>query len=333
MEKLTAPELIVSASPHIKSPESVERILWSVIAALAPATCAGIFYFGKTSAITIALSIISAVLWEFLYRAALKKPASVGDGSAVLTGLLLALNLPPAVPWYIPVAGTGVAIIIAKQLFGGLGLNIFNPALFGRAFLLFSFPGILSTFHAPIRSLAGLDATTGATPLTAIKMGGMQKLVEAYGGQSHLYTQLLLGNHGGCIGETAIVALALGAVYLLYKGYISWHTPAAFLGTAACIAWALSGTHGFGSGDPLAHILSGGMVLGAFFMATDYATTPIRKGGKLLFGMGCGLITMTIRLKGAYPEGVMFSILIMNCFAPLLDSIVRKKPYGISRQR
>lgn len=322
------PELIVSISPHIKSEETTRRIMWSVSIALLPAALMGVYYFGPRAAIIIFLSIISALLSEYIFQRSLKKKVTINDGSAFLTGLLIAMNLPPSVPFYIPVLGTFVAIIITKQLFGGLGFNIFNPALMGRAFLLISFPKLMTVWSAPDAGIVKFDTVTTATPLGILKEEGLPKLVEMFGDKINLYNQLLIGHRAGCIGETCSVLLILGALFLLFKGYISWHIPVSYLGTAALLAW-IFGTKGtLFAGDPLVHLLSGGILLGALFMATDYVTSPSVKRGQILCGICCGFLTMLIRLKGGYPEGVQFSILIMNCFTPLIDRWFKPKVFG-----
>ena len=324
----TATPLFVSVSPHIKDRETTARIIWTVNAALAPAAAMGAFYFGPRAVLSMAVSIATAVLSEYLFQKLLKKKITIQDGSAFLTGLLLAFNLPPAVPFYVPVLGAIVAILLTKQLFGGLGFNIFNPALMGRVFLVITFPKLLTTWSAPTAAFTALDANTCATPLNILKMEGMGKLLESFGSASNLYVQLLIGHRGGCIGETCIAALLVGALFLLFKKYITWRIPVAYLGTAALIAWVFGGKEMLFSGDPLLHLLSGGIILGSFFMATDYVTSPSSRAGQLLFGAGCGFLTMLIRLKGGYPEGVMFSILIMNCFAPLIDRGFRPRLFG-----
>jgi electron transport complex protein RnfD len=329
MEPLkTPPLLFVSVSPHIKDGETTARIIWTVNAALAPAAVMGAFYFGPRAVLSMALCIATAVLCEYLFQKLLKKKITIKDGSAFLTGLLLAFNLPPAVPFYVPILGAIVAILLAKQLFGGLGFNIFNPALMGRVFLLITFPKLLTTWNAPTAAFTAMDAQTCATPLGILKMEGISRLVEQFGSASTMYFQLLIGHRGGCIGETCIAALLAGALLLLFKKYVTWHIPVAYLGTAALIAWVFGGKGMLFSGDPLLHLLSGGIILGSFFMATDYVTSPASRGGRLLFGAGCGFLTMLIRLKGGYPEGVMFSILIMNCFAPLIDRGFRPRLFG-----
>jgi electron transport complex protein RnfD len=316
--------LIVSVSPHVKSEETTSRIMWSVSLSLLPAAIMGAYFFGPRAILTIVLCIISALLSEYLFQKALRKPITINDGSAFLTGLLLGLNLPSSVPFFIPVIGSFVAVIITKQLFGGLGYNIFNPALVGRAFLLISFPRLMTIWTEPTAAFVGLEATTTATPLSVLKEYGQTKLVEVFGSKMNLYSQLFLGHNG----ETSAIALLIGAAFLMFRGYISWHIPLSFLATAALIAWIFGEKGALFAGDPLLHLLSGGMLLGAFFMATDYVTSPAIRKGQVVFGVGCGFLTMLIRLKGGYPEGVMFSILIMNCFAPLIDRGFRTKIFG-----
>jgi electron transport complex protein RnfD len=334
MEKAAAtPSFSVSISPHIKSAETTARIIWTVNAALAPAALVGVWYFGLKALITVVLCIASAMASEYLFQKLLKRKITVRDGSAFLTGLLLALNLPPQAPLYVPVLGSCVAILLAKQLFGGIGYNIFNPALIGRAFLLITFPKLLTTWNAPTAAFFGVDTVTCATPLNILKLEGIDKLIESFGDRGQLYLDLLIGNRAGCIGETCIIALLAGGLFLIYRGYITWHIPVAYLGTVMIIAWLAGGQDGIFSGDPLLHFLSGGIVLGAFFMATDYVTSPSTRAGKLLFGAGCGFITILIRLKGGYPEGCMFSILIMNCFAPLIDRGFRTRVFGTQKGR
>lgn len=325
-------QLIVSVSPHIKTEETTSRIMWSVNAALLPATVMGVYFFGPLAALNVALCVASSVLFEYLYEKGLKQKVMVCDGSAVLTGLLLGLNLPPVVPFYIPLVGSAVAIIITKQLFGGLGYNVFNPALVGRAFLLISFPKLMTIWKEPTAAFVQLDAKTTATPLGILKLDGMDKLIEVFGDKMNLYTQLLVGHRAGSIGETSAIAILIGAAYLFYRGYISWHIPVSFLGSAALIAWVFGGKGALFAGDPVLHLISGGMLIGAFFMATDYVTSPSVKNGQILFGIGCGFLTMLIRLKGGYPEGVMFAILIMNCFAPLIDRGFKSKVFGAVKQ-
>jgi electron transport complex protein RnfD len=314
-------ELIVSVSPHVRGKETVGRIMWTVNLSLLPAFIMSVYYFGPLAAYVTGLCILTSVLCEHLYQTGLKKKSTIGDGSAVLTGLLLGLNLPPSVPFYIPIVGSVVAILITKLLFGGLGYNVFNPALIGRAFLLISFPKLMTIWSEPTAQFIALDAKTTATPLGILKEEGLAQLMS-----------LLMGSRAGSLGETSVIALLIGAAILLYRGYITWHIPFSFLATVGVMAWALGGESGFFTGDPLIHLLSGGLILGAFFMATDYVTCPSIRKGQIIFGIGCGAITMMIRLKGGFPEGVMFAILLMNCFAPLIDRGVQSKMFGAVKE-
>jgi len=318
----------LSVSPHIKGKLSTSGIMWAVNIALAPAALLGAYYFGLPGIMTLFLCIAASVLSEYLYEKALNQKVTISDGSAFLTGLLLAMNLPPAVPFYIPLVGAVVGIVLTKQLFGGLGFNLFNPALLARAFLMVSFPKILTSWTEPVQNFVATDAVSTATPLGILKLEGYDQLIAAFGDKTHLYLSLLIGNRSGCIGETAAIALIAGGLFLLATKIISWHIPVAYLGTAALMAWIFGSKGMLFAGDPILHLLSGGILLGAFFMATDYVTSPMSSKGKLLFGFGCGFLTMLIRLKGGYPEGVMFSILIMNCFAPLIDKAFQPKLFG-----
>ncbi len=332
-------ELIVSVSPHVRGKETVGRIMWTVNLSLLPAFIMSVYYFGLLAAYVTGLCILTSVLFEHLYQVSLKKKTSIGDGSAFLTGLLLGLNLPPLVPFYIPVVGSLIAVVITKLLFGGLGYNIFNPALIGRAFLLISFPKLMTIWSDPNVKFLALDAKTTATPLGILKEEGLAKLIEVFGDKTDLYMSLLKGSTLGSLGETSVIALLIGAVFLLYKRYITWHIPFSFLGTVAVLAWMFGGKDietgklVLFAGDPLIHLLSGGLVLGAFFMATDYVTCPSIRKGQIIFGVGCGAITMLIRLKGGFPEGVMFAILLMNCFAPLIDRSVKAKMFGVVKEQ
>ncbi len=321
-------ELIVSVSPHVKGEASVSRIMWTVNLALLPSFLMSVYFFGPRALWILSLCIGSAVLFEYIYKKTLKMKHTTGDGSAFLTGLLLGMNLPPSIPFYIPIVGSFVAIIITKQLFGGLGYNIFNPALIGRAFLLISWPKAMTVWSEPTALFIKMDAKTTATPLGILKEEGIGKLIEIFGDKAHLYMQLLTGNRAGSLGETSAIALLFGAAFLIYRGYITWHIPASFLGTVAALAWVFGGKGALFTGDPVIHLLSGGLILGAFFMATDYVTCPSIRKGQIIFGIGCGAITMLIRLKGGFPEGVMFAILLMNCFAPLIDRGVKTDQFG-----
>ena len=315
-------KLILSSSPHAHARNSVHSMMRDVIIALLPAAGCAVWFFGMRSVWLIAACIASTVVTEALCRLAMKRENSIGDMSAVLTGLLLALNLPPDLPLWMAVCGSVFAIAVAKQAFGGLGYNPFNPALAARAFMLISFTGAMTTWGFPrgccgVAAVSGatpMDAVTCATPLALIKKGDVAQLASL--------KSLLLGNVGGCIGETCAVALLAGAAYLLIRRVITWHIPVSFLATVFVFAFFKGGV------PPLFHVLSGGAILGACFMATDYVTSPITAKGKLLFGAGCGLLTMCIRSGGGYPEGVSFAILIMNAVTPLINRFTQPKPFG-----
>lgn len=322
-------KLIVSIGPHMHDEESTAKIMWTVSGALLPAVLMSVYYFGMPAIMVMLVCIITSLLTEAGMQWLLKKPITLSDGSAFLTGLLLAMNLPANAPLYIPFVGAFVAIMIAKHLFGGLGFNIFNPALVGRAFVLISFAKIMTTFVAPAKSFMAVDAKTMATPLVLLKEEGMLKLLEIYhGSTAAMYQDLFLGNRAGSLGETSVIALLLGAAYLMVKRYITWHIPIPFIATVGILAWIFGGKEGLMTGDPVFHMMSGGLILGAFFMATDYVTGPSVRNAQIVFGIMCGVLTVLIRLKGGYPEGVMFAILLMNCFAPLLDRGMKSAVFG-----
>ena len=297
--------LVVSSSPHIRSEETVQRIMLDVIIALLPATAASVYFFGMRALAITLVSVAAAVAAEAAIQKIRNKPVTVNDGSAVITGLLLALTLSPAMPLWMVVVGAVVAIGIGKQVYGGLGSNPFNPALVGRAFLVVTFPVHMTTWINPI------DGVTSATPLGLLKMEGT-----ATG-----YTELFIGNVGGSLGETSALLLILGGLYLLYRGIIDWRIPVFYIGTVGVMTAVLGQ-------DPVFHLLAGGLMLGAFFMATDMVTTPVTRTGKIVFGIGAGILVVLIRLYGGYPEGVLFSILLMNTFTPIIDKYTRPKIYG-----
>ena len=338
MESTKKEQLIVSVSPHVKSDETTSRIMWTVSIALMPAFLAGVYFFGLKALFITSLSIISCMVFEQWYMKMVGKKSVLSDGSGFLTGLLLGMNMPASL-WsfspftvHVPVIASFVAIVITKQLFGGLGFNVFNPALIGRAFALISWPKAMTIWNEPTAAFLAMDAKTTATPLGILKEEGLTKPIEVFGDKVNLYTHLLSGNRAGSIGETSAIAILIGGLFLLYKKYISWHIPASFLATAALMAWIFGGKEGLFQGDPIVHLISGGMMLGAWFMATDYVTSPSVRNGQILFGIGCGFLTMIIRLKGGFPEGVMFAILIMNCFAPLIDRGFKAKVFGAVKQ-
>ena len=284
-----------------------------VIIALVPATAAGIYYFGLRALILIVAAIISAVFFEWLYEKITKKPVTINDLSAVVTGLLLAMNLPASAPVWVAIVGSAFAIIFAKQLFGGLGQNFINPALAGRAFLLASYPTEMTTWVVP-NGLAA-DAATYATPLAQLKNGALDASLK----------QLVMGQVGGTIGETCAIALIIGGIYLLYKHVISWKIPVIYIATVF-ILFAVIGRHGMRM--PLQEIFAGGVMLGGIFMATDYASSPVTPKGQVIFAVGAGLLTYLIRTFGGYPEGVSYSILIMNCCVPLIERFTEPTIFG-----
>lgn len=304
---------VVSGTPHVRSKESIQSIMRDVIIALVPATAAGIYYFGLRALILIVAAIISAVFFEWLYEKITKKPVTINDLSAVVTGLLLAMNLPTSAPVWVAIVGSAFAIIFAKQLFGGLGQNFINPALAGRAFLLASYPTEMTTWVVP-NGLAA-DAATYATPLAQLKNGTLDASLG----------QLVLGQVGGTIGETCAIALIIGGIYLLYKHVISWKIPVIYIATVF-ILFAVIGRHGMRM--PLQEIFAGGVMLGGIFMATDYASSPVTPKGQVIFAVGAGLLTYLIRTFGGYPEGVSYSILIMNCCVPLIERFTEPTIFG-----
>lgn len=304
---------VVSGTPHVRSKESIQSIMRDVIIALVPATAAGIYYFGLRALILIVAAIISAVFFEWLYEKITKKPVTINDLSAVVTGLLLAMNLPASAPVWVAIVGSAFAIILAKQLFGGLGQNFINPALAGRAFLLASYPTEMTTWVVP-NGLAA-DAATYATPLAQLKNGALDASLK----------QLVIGQVGGTIGETCAIALIIGGIYLLYKHVISWKIPVIYIATVF-ILFAVIGRHGMRM--PLQEIFAGGVMLGGIFMATDYASSPVTPKGQVIFAVGAGLLTYLIRTFGGYPEGVSYSILIMNCCVPLIERFTEPTIFG-----
>lgn len=313
-------KLAVSVSPHLHKDESVSKIMWIVVVSLIPAGVAGVVIFGRSALWVTFLGIIAAIAAEGFLQLITKRKVTILDGSAFLTGLLLAYNLPPHVPFWLPIAGSFFAIAIGKQVFGGLGQNIFNPALAGRVFLMASWPRYMTSFVQPLN----FDAVTSATPLTLLKEGRLTDTIS--------YLDLFLGKRGGCIGEVCILALLMGAAFLFYKRYISWHIPATYIMTTA-VCMYIFGPNGLFTGDWLFHVLSGGLILGAFFMATDYVTSPLTYKGQIIFGIGCGLLTAIIRLWGGYPEGVSYAILMMNGATPIIDRFTRNRIYGSGKKQ
>lgn len=300
-------KLTVSPSPHDRSLMKTPRIMLNVIIALVPAVIASAIIFGLRALLVIAVCVVSCIGFEYLCRRLMKRDNTISDLSAAVTGVILALNLPVTIPLWMAVLGSFVAIVIVKQLFGGLGQNFANPAITARIVLMVSFPAAMTNWVEPFfyRNDAA-DAVTGATPLVS---------------RDASYMELFLGNTGGCLGETCALALLIGGLYLAARRIITLSAPVSFIGSLALLTF-ISG------GDPLYEILAGGVFLGAFFMATDYATTPITEKGRIIFGLGCGIITFIIRTFGSYPDGVSFSILLMNILTPYIEQLTRGKVFG-----
>ena len=306
---------VISSSPHLRDQVSTRSIMQDVCIALLPACAAGVLFFGYRSAVIIALAVAAAVLSEWFYCKAAHQKSTIGDFSAVVTGMLLAMNLPSTVPYWMPVIGSIIAILLCKMIFGGIGQNFINPALAARAILALSWASLMNTFAAPaFGHIAGVDAIASATPVSGAASGGFT------------LTQLLLGNIPGTIGETCKIALLIGAAYLFVRRVISWHIPAAFIGSfAVCYLLAT----GFDLGATLYQVLSGGLILGAFFMATDYSSSPATAKGKLIFGLGCCLLLFLFRYCKKTPaEWCSFAILLMNVVSPLIERVTGTKSFG-----
>lgn len=307
-------KLTISSSPHLRSNESVSTVMRDVLIALAPATLAAVYYFRMGAVVTILSGLLGAILTEYIIQKAMKKPVTINDYSAAITGLLVAFNVPASAPWWLTFIGSVFAIAVVKQLFGGLGHNFMNPALAARAMLLASWPVQMTSWVQP-----GADAVATATPLAALK--GPEAAVATKAGLIDLFT----GNVGGCVGETSAILLIIGGVYLIYRGVITYVIPAYYIGTVAILTFI------FGGFDPqmiLYQVLAGGLIMGAFFMATDYASSPVTPKGQIIYAVGCGVLTSVIRLWGGYPEGVSYSILLMNVAAPLIDKYTSPKVFG-----
>lgn len=322
LPKQTGARYLLSSSPHAHAPRTVSGLMLDVLIALLPAACCAVYFFGMRALLLMGTCIAACLTTEALCRLAMKRDNTLGDLSAVVTGLLLAFNLPPDLPLWMALLGSVFAIAVCKQAFGGLGYNPFNPALAARAFMLISFTGPMTTWTTSAWQISagGLDAATTATPLAFAK-----RLAGSFDWrQAALLKDLFAGNVNGCLGEVSALALLAGTAYLLARRVITWHIPVSFIGTV--YVYAL-----FAGGLPApVHVLSGGVILGACFMATDYVTSPITPAGKLVFGIGCGLITMLIRTasSGAYPEGVSYAILIMNAFTPIISRFTQPAVFG-----
>ncbi len=323
--------IIISASPHVHSDRTSKKLMYDVVIALIPAFLVSLYVFGIGALIVTAVAVISCILFEYLIQKyLLKATVTINDGSALLTGILLAFNLPSNLPIWMIIVGSLVAIGVAKMSFGGLGFNIFNPALVGRVFLLISFPVQMTMWPTALENQTKIaDAVTGATPLGIIKEGlqfGETMTDLSYKIPTNL--DMFLGFTGGSLGEMSIIALLIGGLYLIYKKVITWHIPVTMLFTMAVITgifWMINPEQ---YANPLIHLLSGGAILGAFFMATDLVTSPMTKKGMVIFAFSIGLITVVIRLFGAYPEGVSFAIIIMNAFVPLINKYFKPRRFG-----
>ena len=292
-------KLTVASSPHVRCNETIPKIMWNVVAALVPAAAFGVYYFGVNALVNIIVAIVSAVVFEFLWEKLMHKRVTITDGSAVITGLLLAMCCPPSLPWWMSIVGSFLAIVVCKQAMGGLGYNIFNPAHVGRAGLMVSWPIAMTTWTQLNGTV--VDGVAGATPLS-----------------------LFFGFRNGSLGETSTVLLILGGLWLIYKGYINWQVPVIMIATVGILMGAIYGS----ANVALFEMMAGGLIIGAFFMATDMVTAPITLKGQMIFALGCGLITVLIRTLGGYPEGVCYSILLMNTLTPLIDRLVKPTVFG-----
>ncbi len=342
-----ADKYIVSSSPHIRSGVSTPTIMWNVVLALVPAIAGSVYFFGARALWLIIFGIVGAVGAEALFEILTGKKLTITDGSAVITGILLAFNIPPGVPWWMAVVGAAFGIIFGKMVFGGLGNNFINPALLGRAFLMASWPVYMTTKWTVPRggSIPGfatkLDAITSATPLNVLKVfvgktlsdpnASPEKIAQAKQVLHQLYSawpNLFFGNVGGVLGETSALLLLIGFIYLLIRGFVDWRIPVAYIGTAAFLGWIFGSPEGLFHMNILFYIFSGGLMLGALFMATDMVTSPITKAGRWIFGIGCGILTVVIRRWGGYPEGVSYSILLMNLVVPIINRHTVPKKFG-----
>lgn len=326
--------LTISGSPHVHADQSVKKIMYGVVYAMIPAMLVSIYFFGLGAIKVMLFSVLACLFFEWvIQKYVIKGPVTIDDGSALVTGILLAFNVPSNLPVWIIIIGAFVSIGIGKMSFGGLGKNPFNPALVGRVFLLISFPVQMTSWPIAKPLFGGTvvtDAVTGPTTLGVVKEGlKAGQTVDQVMAQVPTYAQELLGFQGGSLGEVSAVALILGALYMLYKKIITWHIPTAYLGSVIVfsgIFWLIDPQHYL---DPLFHLITGGMILGVFYMATDMVSSPVNPRGMIIFGIGCGVLTMVIRIWGAYPEGVSFAILIMNAFTPLINRGIKPKRFGV----
>lgn len=325
MAKNESPRIVldVAYQPQVRTNMDTRRIMLNVMLALLPSLLAATYEFGFKPVLMVIVSMCSAVFYEWAYRRLLKKSSTIFDFSACLTGMLVAMTLPTSAPWWLPLIGNFFAIVIVKQLYGGLGKNFVNPALASRAFLIASYAGIMTNWVSP-RAM-GLDAVSMATPMSYLYAG--EPMPDYYS-----YRNLFLGIMPGCFGEACKLALILGGLYLIIRKIISWRIPVSFIGTVAILTFAF-GHEGYDNFSWMMYnVLSGGLILAAFFMATDYATSPVTMPGQLLYGFGCGAITVLIRYFGSYPEGVTYSILIMNICTWAIDKAFRRRQFGVTKE-
>ena len=317
--------LVVSSSPHIRNPEDTRSIMLDVIIALCPALIVATYVFGFRALMLTLVSVAASVFFEWAYRKLMHKDSSIGDLSAVVTGMLISFCIPAGAPFWLPIIGAFFAIVVVKQLYGGIGKNFLNPALASRAFLMASWPVIMTTWAVPKALQGSIDATTMATPLSYMKAG--EALPDTLS-----TVNMFLGNVPGCIGEISALALLIGGAYLLIRKVISWRIPTAFIGTVAVLTFIFP-MHGASNFNwMLTNLLSGGLLLGAFFMATDYSSSPVTLNGQLLYGFGCGALTVLIRYFGGFPEGVSYAILIMNLCAWAIDKGTRGRQFGVTKE-
>ena len=321
-------KLIATSNPHIRSNETTRSIMLDVIIAMLPALAFAIFNFGLRALTLTAVSVVGCIFWEWLYRKLMKKPQSIGDLSCVVTGMLLAFVCPVHMPYWMIIIGDFFAIVVVKQLFGGIGKNFLNPALAGRAVLLASYAGTMTSWVDPAAGKAPIigsvaDVATTASPLAVMKTGDFAELMATYGVE-----KMFIGQIPGSLGEVSALALLIGGAYLIWRKVINWQTPVAYIATVAVLTF-LFPKQGTGLEWMLYSIFGGGLFLGAFFMATDYATSPVTKKGQLIFGIGCGLFTVLIRYFGSYNEGVCYSIMVMNLLVALIDKYTKPTRFGV----
>jgi len=325
-------QLYLSSSPHVHSGQTTPQIMRAVLYSLVPACGVAVYFFGLSALSVLLIATLGCMATEVVCQRLMGQVVTIADGSAAITGVLLALNLPPTSPWWLTLLGAVIAISIGKQVYGGLGANPFNPALVARVVLLISFPVQMTTWSAPAPIGSGLDLVTAATPLgewkNAVMLTG-EMPVTMQGSMAGYF----LGNMPGCIGEVSALALLLGAAYLFYRRILTWHIPASYVGVVVLLSGIFWLVNPARYPSPVFHLVTGGLVLGAFYMATDMVTTPVSRRGMLLFGAGCGVLTVLIRLFGGYPEGVSFAILLMNAATPLIDRYTRPRTFGTLRQR